>query len=756
MNFFSLKYKLLLFSLMISILLTGVSSLVEITYSLRTYTTDLDTDIQEFFDENSGFIARKIWILDYPSVLALAANQLRGKRFDRIIITDIQKEKIVDLGDPVRPRAIEREFDLTYVHNKKNTVIGHIFIAGNIPTYGEMISGRWASLFLTNGLFIAIIFFFSFVVFHRTVMRHLLDITRFTELQDSGDRPFGNLYELPAEKTRDEISLLVDALNRRSRRIAEEFSRRKQTEHVLKQQNERLTQEVHQRQRMEKTILDTEEKYRLLVEHANDAIFIAQDGVAKFPNPKTIELTGYTAEEMAAMPFTDIIHPEDRSMVLERYKRRLQGETLLNTYAFKIISKTGDIRTVQINSVLIEWEKRPATLNFIRDISNQTYLEEQIRQSHKMEAIGTLTGGIAHDFNNLLGIIIGNLELAVETVPDRNPARYHLDEVMTASFRARDVVSRLLSFSRKTDISRKALDLRSVIQETVLLLRSSIPTSIDIQYHLPEAVPAINADATQIQQVILNLCTNAAHAMETEGGILTLRLETILPDTKGFPSPLKPLNRIRLTVTDTGSGMTSDILKKVFDPYFTTKEIGKGTGMGLAVVHGIVKSHDGDITIESTPGKGTVVSLVFPAIDDHPENDDTPDRNPPMGRERILFVDDEPSITRMAKVALERLGYDVTVLSDSLEALDMFRNTPDEFDLVITDMTMPGLTGDKLAGAIRSVRPDIPVILCTGYSSRMNEDTARAAGFNAFIYKPIVVLDLAETIRSVLDAIPAG
>jgi len=380
-------------------------------------------------------------------------------------------------------------------------------------------------------------------------------------------------------------------------------------------------------------------------------------------------------------------------------------------------------------------------------------VESQLRQALKMEAIGTLTGGIAHDFNNIIGIIIGNAELAFDDIPDWNPARHNLEKIKTASLRAKDVVRQLLSFSRKTELNRKPIKIGPIVDESMKLLRASIPASIEMRTNILNDTGTIQADPTQIHQVVINLCTNAAHAMEEEGGIMEISLAEIQLGEMDAPGDgkINPGSYVQLTVKDTGQGISEDVTNRIFDPYFTTKEVGKGSGMGLAVVHGIVQSHNGSIMVKSIPGKGTAFKLFFPITLTEEVQEPETREEMPTGNEQILFVDDEEAMVELNRQRLERLGYTVMGETDPLKALDHFRSHPESFDLMITDMTMPHMTGDKLVQEILKIRPDLPIILCTGYSEKISEESAKEIGIRKYIEKPIERETLARTVREVLD-----
>jgi PAS domain S-box-containing protein len=511
--------------------------------------------------------------------------------------------------------------------------------------------------------------------------------------------------------------------------------------------------DITERKEAEKALRESEEKYKLLVEKADEAIFVAQDDFIKFPNPKTIEITGYSEEELSTIPFVDLIHPEDKQMVAERYRQRLSGEKPPSDYTVRIINKNGSELWLQINAAPITWEGRPATLNIIRDITEQRQLEEEVRQSRKMESIGTLAGGIAHEFNNMLGIIIGNTELAMDDIPEWNPAADCIQEIRTASLRAKDVVRKLLSVARKTPTSRKPIQISPIIRESLGLLRKTIPATIDIRQNIQCSTEMILGDATELNQVVINLCTNSVHAMSEQTGVLQVDLETIQLDRKSAIryENLNPGGYAKLTVRDSGFGIKPGLFEQIFDPYFTTKDVDEGLGMGLAVVHGIVKKHDGAINIESEVGKGTTVEVLFPLIEGQEVISIKETETHPTGTERILVIDDESSLVKMVTQILERSGYEVVGKTSSPDALKAFKEDHERFDLVITDVAMPEMSGERVAQEIIQIRPDIPIILCTGHSDRMDENRAMALGIKSFVMKPLERTDLTKTVRKVLD-----
>jgi PAS domain S-box-containing protein len=539
------------------------------------------------------------------------------------------------------------------------------------------------------------------------------------------------------------------------------LKRARRSEQSLKESNQALHNNLAELARREEELRESEERFRVLFEHAPDPFFFLKtDGSLVVGNKAGIDFTGYSDGELSGKNLLEIglISTEDVHKASTFLKQSLDGEPT-GPNEFAMHHKNGEAIYAEISTHPVNLKGEKFVLGIARDITDRKrdeqerkQLEAQLQQSQKMEAIGTLAGGIAHDFNNILGAVMGYAELAMHEVEKASVPYQYLQEVLHAGRRAKDLVKQILTFSRQADQEQTPVLVKLIVKEVVKLLRASLPATIEIRHDIQSDV-LVMGDPTQIHQVIMNLCTNAGYAMQAQGGRLEVSLLEMELDPESiadYPN-LKPGPYLKLTVSDTGPGIPTHELDRIFEPFFTTKEKGEGTGMGLAVVHGIVTGHGGDIFVRSEPGAGATFTVFLPAVKRRIESASRLDTSIPTGTERILFVDDEEMLANAGKHMLESLGYEVVMRTSSQEALELFNLRPERFDLVITDMTMPGLTGDQLARAMMQIRSDIPIILCTGFSARINEEKSLALGIRAFVTKPVLKRQIGEIIRKVLD-----
>ena len=493
---------------------------------------------------------------------------------------------------------------------------------------------------------------------------------------------------------------------------------------------------------------ESPELYRKLFENATDMI-ITTDTKGRYvdANPAACEALGYTRREFHLMDPLKLVPEEARKDARQFWDRFTEkGEA------------AGEIRLRKKNGDRIVVEYRATAhfvpgfhLHILRDVTNRKMMEDRLRLSFKNDALGALTGGIAHDFNNLLAIILGNVELCMYEMPENFPLTKNMKEIGDAARRARDLVSRLLAFSRKTEVRLESIDMASTVEQSAKLLKTSMPRPVEFRWSFSDDIPPVMADPGEINQLIIHLVNNAVEAMEKEGGVLEIVLDKKRFDRRTIVRDrmLKPGDYVRLTLRDTGCGIADGHIPRIFDPYFTTKELGKGAGMGLSIVHGIVKVHMGAIQVESQVGKGSEFTAFFPASE--PAEPEPSPSAPALGNERILLVDDEKPLVKMEKIILEKMGYRVETFIDAEEALERFEKSPEDFDLVITDMAMPRMDGDELAVELLKIRPGMPIILCTGFSEKISEKKAKEIGIGRYLKKPCSASQLANAVRDILD-----
>ena len=515
-----------------------------------------------------------------------------------------------------------------------------------------------------------------------------------------------------------------------------------------------VTLDINERKRAQDTLLHSEERYRLLFELNPQPMWLFDLETLFFleVNEAAIRHYGYSREEFLAMTIKDLRPPGSSPNPLANLSATSPQHE--EAVIWKHMKKDGTIIDVEITAHAIKFYGRQAKIVLAFDVTTRRVLEMQLRQSQKMESIGTLAGGIAHDFNNILAAIVGYTELAQAAVDEGSNTHGHLEQVLTGSARARDLVQQILTFSRQKEPERESLQLRQIIDETLKLLRISLPSKIDIRQDISTVTPSVFGDSTQIQQVLMNLCVNAGQAMKESGGTLDIKLTCLEIDSlvTNAHSALKQGSHIRLSVSDTGCGMDRSTQERIFDPFFTTKAPGEGTGLGLAVVDGIVKNHGGAVTVSSLPGVGTTFIVYLPV---HAGQEGVVTHNvgavPRGNGEHILFIDDDQTLVSLAKSTLEHLGYRATVMTNSLEALAAFQSQPRDFDLVITDQAMPHMDGTELARSLLRIWPSLPVIMSTGYRTGMSLEKAKAMGIRELLFKPNTMRTLGEAVSRALS-----
>jgi len=521
------------------------------------------------------------------------------------------------------------------------------------------------------------------------------------------------------------------------------------------------------------TLQGAEQPYRVFIESMNEgAVTMASDGSVLHCNTQFAGVLERTLNTIIGSSLFDLMPPQHREPFLGMIRtcdmEGCKGEFVLSAsngrevpvyLSVKPLSREMEVLCVVVTD-LTELKKAEEALRNSKEklelqITERQQIEEQLLHTQKMEAIGTLSGGIAHDFNNILAGIIGYTEMALDNLTPDDPARRSMELVLKSGFRGRDLVRQILSFSRKAEHKREPVSLTPLVSETLKLVRASLPSSIGIKISENAHWDVVFANSSELQQIIMNLCTNAAYAMKDRGGELEITLAET--DIGAGPSPAPGLasgQYVEIIVKDTGTGMDPAVQKRIFEPFFTTKGAGQGSGMGLAVVYGVVKSLNGDIVVRSTPGHGSTFRVFLPKIAGEVIHEAP--KELPRGTERILFVDDEELLVELGKGVLRKLGYKVVALTDSLEALEVFSKNPARFDLVFTDQTMPGISGLQLAQEMLKIRADLPIVLITGHSESVSWEKAMAAGVRDFLMKPLSRQELAVAVRRALDGEPAA
>lgn len=521
-----------------------------------------------------------------------------------------------------------------------------------------------------------------------------------------------------------------------------------------------LAWDIVERKQIIDSLGESNERFAAAFNNAPMMIAISrlEDNTYLDVNQRFLDISGFSREEVIGKTSAELglVYEADQNQLRDTIIR--DGRII--EQAFNICTKSGQQLSCANWCEMITFSGQKQLLSIILDITARKHteaenksLQAQLFQAQKMEAIGTLAGGIAHDFNNILSAILGYTEIARDDAPPESSIAKSLNKVLDASQRAIALVKQILAFSRQVNLQHIPLKISHIVKEAIKLLRPSIPSTIEIRQQIDSSVRTILADSTQVHQIIMNLCTNAYHAMEQTGGVLQITLEDVelsLSDLQKHPG-VQPGGFVKLAISDTGVGIDSDIRSRIFEPYFTTKEVGKGTGMGLSIVHGIIASYGGFVTCESEVKKGTVFNIFFPAIEEQAASEVEPIELTPFGSERILFIDDEEILAELGKAMLEQLGYDVTISTSSLDAWNTFQHQSSQFDVVVTDQTMPGMTGMELARRMLQIRPDVPIIICTGHSTLINEKQALAEGVKGFAMKPLGKKGLATLIRKVLN-----
>lgn len=729
----SLARRLIVGIILVSSAITLCLTSVQLYSEYRHELGGIENVLRQIEDVHLKSLSQSLW--------ATNANDMRLQLEGMVRVPNIEYaavhegEKLwAEAGHNVSGNVIKRQYRMTYTHGDRPIDIGTLTVVAGLDLVYRQLLTQALVILASNAFKTFLVAAFAFVFFHWLVNRRLLAISAYLRGLDVR-RPPALILARPAGAPPDEIDDLAAAIN-----LTRENARAAVA--ALRESNARL---------------------RLTAEAANIGLWERDLRTHKIHlSPEYLRHIGYGPDELpgSSDDWESRLHPEDRDRALAVVRDYVEGRSDTYESEYRLRHKDGAYRWfLSRGSVLRDESGQPIRLLGVlieitarkRAEEARRRLEAQLRQAQKMEALGTLAGGIAHDFNNILGAMIGNVELARQDVGTDHAAQKSLAEVAKASARARDLVRQILTFSRQQAHERRVIALREVAEESVKLLRASLPAGIELVTAFAADTPNVLADRTQIHQVLMNLCANAWHAMEGKAGRIDVVLAGVTADGSTTPGNLRPGRYARLTVTDTGKGMDAATVERIFDPFFTTKSLGEGTGLGLAVVDGIVKNHEGVIVVYSEPGRGSVFHVYFPAVESGVEPlPKAPSSLPRGSGQRILYVDDEEALVSLAAELLGRLGYVVKGFTRAAEALAAFQADPDAFDLLVTDLNMPGASGLEVASEIRRLRPEMPMALTSGYVTEELRVKARALGIREIIYKPNTADDLIEVLHRML------
>ncbi|MBF0232686.1 MAG: response regulator [Desulfamplus sp.] len=725
----SLARTLALHIMGLGFLVAFLSASFQLYHAYKHERTEIDKSMEEIHKTMEDMITENLWI---TSDILLATAMQGILNFPNIESVKITKENgdILMKGRSTSKKKLVHEHEIFKIYRGKNVFLGTIEVTATLDYVFARVLDR--SLIIVGSQAILSIFLSlaAMGLFYKLVGRHLYTMSSYAGKIsiETLENPLRlERDEKIKESETDEIGRLETAINFMRKRLKSSLD-------LLKK---------------------NEKQFRSLVESTKAIAWELDLETLGFTymSPRILDLTGFDTDMWTGFEFwKQNIHPEDRESAVNFCLIETEkGKD--HEFEYRMIAADG--RTIWVKDlVTVLKENRPPLMRgYFFDITEQKKIEKQLQQAQKMESIGSLAGGIAHDFNNLLFPIVGFSEMLLDDFPPGSPEHQNILEIFNAGTRGRELVQQLLSFSRQSEHRPILVYIQKILKEVLKLCRATIPAEITINRDIQADCGGVMADPTQIHQIAMNLITNAFHAVEATGGTITVQLKEVAFSNEDDLKIQLPSGRYALlSVTDTGTGIDPAVMNKIFDPYFTTKKKGKGTGLGLATVYGIVKAHGGGIRVKSEIGEGSCFYVYLPVS----EKSETIDiqKQPqtlPTGTEHILLVDDESSIIDMEKQMLERLGYHITGFTDSVDALAALKTDISSFDLVITDMHMPKLTGMQLAEKLIAVRPDLPVILCTGFSERINTENAAASGIKGLLMKPVGMKDLAKKIREVLD-----
>jgi len=750
---------ILLFSSVITLIIT----FIQLFYDYRKDVSVINAQLQEIQILYQETLSTAVWVHNASGLNLQLDGMMRLPTILYVQVDDELGKKIQYRGTYREKRTLKNSFELSHVHRGKSVFLGKMNVLADLDVVYNRLINKLVIIFISQGIKTFLVSLFILLLFHLLVGRSLLAMAKVSKKISAG--AYKDRLDIGSD---DELSDVSASFNNMTGKLVsnmetleQEVNERRLAQHALEDHKSNLEKLVQKKTsnltKANKELQATEEELKKFKTVSDKSLqgnaIVDPEGNIIYINNYFSKVHGYTADKLIGCNLS-IFHNDNQIKAVNKINESLVKNGHYGPMEVWHVHKDGTEFPMLMNGIMIENNNGIPQYMAVTaiDITRQKYLENQLQQAQKMETIGTLAGGIAHDFNNILFPIVGHAEMLLEDIPKDSPLRSSSNEIFVSALRAKDLVKQILTFSRQEKGELKLMKLQPIVKEALKLIRSTIPTTIKINQDIRPDCGVIKADPTQIHQIVMNIATNAYHAMEDTGGELTVKLKEVEIREFGLiNSEMTPGLFACLTIADKGIGMDKELRNKIFDPFFTTKEQGKGTGMGLSVVHGIVTSMNGGIQIFSEPGKGTEFRIYFPLEKTYREQGEETKQSIQGGTEHILLVDDEKSIISMERKMLERMGYKVTPYSNSVKALEAFRNDYDKFDVVISDLAMPNVAGEKLASEMLKIRPNIPIILNTGFSDKLNPEIAEKIGIKGILMKPIVKSELAQTLRKILD-----
>ena len=708
-------------------------SIIFVLFSMKHAKSDFRKGIELHTAHLVDTFTQLLWLFDLNTTEKLVAMALDAPEISGLRILDHEERVVVEKGDV---DSSKDNFISKKLVHAGGVVVGHLDLAFTNTSHEKQRN----IIFLTSSLVVVLTVLLTYLLISSLLKRHLIRPLHKLQ-QDMVILADGKFKASTLSGQTSEIQAIIDGFNKMA---------------------DALSQREEGRRRAEEKSRENQKRYLSLIRDSKDSIFtMMRGGFLVDVNPAMFELLGYTEKELSHINMGSLFEHKD---ALELLEQEVEEKGSINDYQVRLLDKKSDIVHCLLSASL--WKNDEDDIlgfqGILRDITAQVSAEEQqnklqmeLRQKYKMEAVGLMAGGIAHNFNNNLAIILGNIELAQLKSPADANIQDHLSNANVAIHRARDLTRQILTYSRHDSHDLVAVQPALIVGETLKLMRSTIPTTVNLRTHISDETTtvSIEGDASRIQEVLINLCNNAVQSMD-ESGDLTIRMSRVELEQYDIPARFNCASGsyVYLSFEDSGCGMSADVQERIFDPFFTTKSVNQGTGMGLSTVLGIIEQHKGLIKVQSVEGRGTIFHLYFPVLL-HIEslNTEESDLGLPKGTERILFVDDDEMLVSVGDSMLTTLGYQVVSESDSKKALELLEQDLSKFDLLITDQTMPGLTGLEITQKLHEMNPHFPVILCTGYSSKAPEKEIKESNISAFCMKPLELSVLANEVRKALD-----